>query len=237
MKCSKLILATFLLATASAHAFGARAPAPTPTPPDPSDRPQVTQGWLEEYSEFIESSVAASYPGLLELSSSRMSTVCPRWGSLGRADRLEFWSSLLWSIAGPESSRNRTLIYLEDTMDTDPVTGYQVRSEGLLQLSYQDVPNYSYRGGDISWTKDRAAAVRDYDKKAKYGDPSRTILNAYANLGLGLWIMSKQVLSFYPNAKFEDALGKYWYVMQSRRAESFGEVMSNLRGRAPSCFK
>jgi hypothetical protein len=215
-------------------------PTPSPTPtvapsPGPSDRPQVVQGWLDEYSTHIESAVAASYPALLEISSARMNTVCPRWNSLDRATRRKFWSSLLWSIAGPESNRNRTLIYVESSMDTDPVTGYQVRSEGLLQLSYQDVPNYAYKAGDISWTKDRERAKADYDAKKKYGDPERTILNAYANLNLGLFIMNKRLTVFDPNLNLEDSLGKYWYVMKTRYAP-FQQVMDNLESRIPNCF-
>lgn len=197
----------------------------------------MIQGWLPEYSEHIESTVVSSYPELLQLSASRMSRVCPKWSSLDAEGRKEFWSAMVWSIAGPESGRNRTMVYVEGTMDTDPVTGYQVRSEGLLQLSYQDIKNYGYKGGDISWSKDKNAAIRDYDSRVKYGTPERTILDAYANLNLGLWIMNKHLVSFNPSSSFQDALGKYWYVMQTRNSDEFGQVMSNLQGRFPACSR
>lgn len=223
----KLLLAIALsLTTATAFALGARAPA---------GRSQVIAGWPTDYSAYIETKVASTYPELLDLPQWRMNTFCPNWSKLSATDRRQFWSSLLWSIAGPESERNRTLIYLEDTMDTDPVTGYQVRSEGLLQLSYQDVPNYGYRGGDISWTQDKSFAKADYDAKKKYGNSARTILDAYANINLGLWIMRKHLEDFNPNQNLEDALGKYWYVMQSRH-EPFTEVLNNMKGRMPGCF-
>jgi len=199
--------------------------------------PQVIQGWLPEYSEHVETTVEAQYPRLLELSASRLSRVCPNWSRMERAERREFWSALLWSISGPESGRNRTLVYVEGTMSKDPVTGYQVRSEGLLQLSYQDIVSYKYRGGDISWERDREHARRDYDSRVKYGTPERTILDAYANLNLGLWIVQRRLLDFDANRNLPDALGKYWYVMQTRNAEEFGRVLANLRARLPTCFR
>jgi hypothetical protein len=66
---------------------------------------------------------------------------------------------------------------IETTMGTDPVTGKQVASEGLLQLSYQDVPNYGsvlkYPLCKIQWSKDKSLSVTD---------PKKTILDPYINL-------------------------------------------------------
>ena len=52
---------------------------------------------------------------------------------------------------------------VETTMGADSVTGKQVASEGLLQLSYQDIPNYGallkYPACKIDWQKDKALTV------------------------------------------------------------------------------
>lgn len=201
---------------------------------NPIAAPQVISGWLTEYSQHIEATVSRNYPDLLGVTDSRMKTVCPLWSGLDRGGREKFWSSLLWAIAGPESARNRTSVYVETTMSTDPVTGQQVRSEGLLQLSYQDVPAYHYTEGDISWENDRSMALADYVNKVKSGNPARTILNAYANLNLGLFIMNRLV-TVHPSDLLETALGRYWSTMRAT-GSSFKTVLSGLKSRFPDCF-
>ncbi len=90
-------------------------------------------------------------------------------------------------------------------MSLDSVTGLQIRSEGLLQLSYIDVPSYQYTAGDIDWMKDKAMALSDYAAGATSGNPARTLLNAYANLNLGLFIMNRLIIS-HPAERLETAL-------------------------------
>ncbi|MBS1986246.1 MAG: hypothetical protein JST16_18955 [Bdellovibrionales bacterium] len=203
----------------------------TPTPP------QVIRGWLADYDDHIELTVTKSYPKLLALSDSRMAKICPNWNKIAPSSRPNFWSALLWSIAGPESARERTAIYLEDTMGTDSVTGYQVRSEGLLQLSYQDMKNYKYTGGDISWEQDKAKAIADYNSRTAHGNPDRTILNAYSNLNLGLFIMNRLLLTSYPSSTLDVALGKYWSSMQASRSTFNTKVLPNMKTRMPACFR
>ncbi|MEN0057917.1 MAG: hypothetical protein AAGB31_03715 [Bdellovibrio sp.] len=71
----------------------------------------------------------------------------------------------------------RQLHMTENTMGTDLVTGKQVVSEGLLQLSYQGVPNYGatlkYPLCRIEWSKDKNLAATDSKK---------TILDPLINL-------------------------------------------------------
>ncbi|MBP7844232.1 MAG: hypothetical protein KA116_05410 [Proteobacteria bacterium] len=213
----------------------------TPPNPDPieipqSEKPQVIKGWLEDYSLHIEDKIQKTYSSLLDIPSSKMNKMCPKWSSLNKADRAEFWTHLLYAVSIPESSTNRTLIYLEKSMKTDSVTGYQVRSEGLLQLSYQDVSSYSYKGGDISWTADRSMAIQDYESDAKYGNPNRSILNAYANLNLGIHIIYKQVFKYNTSLSLEDAMGKYWYVMRTSSTTEFNKVYTELKKRFGICF-
>lgn len=234
------VISLSVWATTATFGGGAKPPSkprqePAPIP-DLESRPQVIQGWIEEYSEHIRQEVRLKYPELVNLDSSRMQTICPNWQSLRTSEREEFWPALLWSITGPESARNRTLVYLESSMSKDPVTGYQVRSEGMLQLSYQDIPQYGYPGKDISWARDQQHARYDYDRNSKYGYPNRTILNAYANFNMGLFIMHKRLTKLDTNLNFQDSLGKYWFVMKSQK-EPFKEVLKNLKSQIPECFE
>ncbi len=200
------------------------------------ERPQIIAGWLDEYSRAIEENIAKNYPDLLSLEGSRMSTVCPDWASLSGSEREIFWSSLLWSIAAPESGRNRTSIYRETTMSIDSITGQQIRSEGLLQLSYVDVVSYAYTGHDISWTADRVMALTDYANGLTHGNPARTILNAYSNLNLGLWIMHKRLAANGATELLETALGHYWSTMRVT-GSGFSTVLKNLKIAMPTCFR
>lgn len=206
------------------------------TPPtDVDSRPQVTSGWLDQYSIAVEDTVSGKYPELLDLGASRMTTVCPKWGGLTASARENFWSAMLWSIAGAESSRVRTTVFRETTLSIDAVTGQQIRSEGLLQLSYVDVPNYAYKGGDVSWAYDKVMALADYASGAKLGNPARTILNAYANLNLGLWIMYRRLIKAGSTESFEAALGHYWATMKTG-GSGFAKVLAGLKTRIPNCF-
>jgi hypothetical protein len=209
-------------------------PSAPDSPTSPEARPQVLRGWLPEYSSFIEAKVSDVFPALLGISDSRMSTVCPNWGSLDREAREKFWSALLHSIAVPESALTRNMIYREATMSVDAVTGLQIRSEGLLQLSYVDVRNYRYPSGEISWEKDRTMALADYASGTKSGNPKRTLLNAYANLNLGLFIMNR-LQAIHPSEKLEKAYGRYWHTMQTT-SRSFSKVVSGLKTKIPACF-
>ena len=198
---------------------------------------QILVGWLDDYSAHVEFKVVYDFPGLLAIPAARMTTVCPHWAEISENDRPKFWSALLYGISKPESNYERTMIYLEDTMPTDPITGYQVRSEGLLQLSYQDVLAHHYTGDDISWVKDKELAVADYKSHKKSGNPKRTILNAYANMNLGLHIMNR-ILMRQQGMKlsFEDALGTYWSSMRTKNKKAFGQIMERLQEKMPSCF-
>jgi hypothetical protein len=207
-----------------------RPPIPGNAPPLSPDEPIA--GGPASYDTHIESRIASNHLPLIEdLAADRMKLIASNWARLAREERLKWWSCFLWAVSGPESSRNRTLIYVEDTMDTDPVTGYQVRSEGLLQLSYQDIGNYKFGEGAGWWTHDREMAIADYKSKTRYGNPDRKLLGAINNLSLGLWIIHKQLFTFSATRSFEDALGRYWLVMQKRHKDEFGQVLSGLEKR------
>ena len=64
----------------------------------------------------------------------------------------------------------------------DSVSGRAVRSEGLLQLTYEDQKRY---GCDFDW---------DADKKLPVKDPARTILQPKNNLECGVKILDHQLI-------------------------------------------
>ena len=209
---------------------------PTPTQDSPvSNGVQVLSGWLNQYTQHIEMKVFTDHSTLLNLDPSRMKTVCPRWDQLSLSERKSFWSTLLWSVSDPESNYQRTLIYRETALSIDKVTGQQVRSEGLLQLSYADVVNYHYPGSDISWEKDRTFALQDYSNEVKIGNSNRTIFNAYANFNLGLWIMDRLLIN-HSDENFEEALSRYWSSMNPAKS-AFKRVRTNLKTQLPVCFE
>jgi hypothetical protein len=198
---------------------------------------QLLSGWLPEYDAFIKSEVR-KYPKLLKIASARLSNFCPGFAKI--ADRAQFYADLLWSIAGPESDRRRTQITLETNLDgvrnpIDPVTGYQVRSEGLLQLSYQDTLNYNApEACPFDWAADKTKAIADYSRGAEYGDGTRSIHDAYKNLECGVFILNAHLTRLYPSSKFEDALRRYWITMDPADL-AYKLVRANLIKRQPRC--
>lgn len=114
--------------------------------------------------------------------------ICPRYSELQKSQRVQVWGELISAMAYFESGWSPTSRMTETTMGTDPVTGKQVVSEGLLQLSYQDVPNYGSVLKaplcKIDWQKDRSLPVTDAKK---------TILDPFINLECGLRILANQI--------------------------------------------
>jgi hypothetical protein len=198
---------------------------------------QVLKGWLPDYDAFIKSEVQ-KYPELLTIPPDRLSSFCPGFAKI--RDKAQFYADLLWSIAGPESDRQRTQITLETDLDgvvnpIDPVTGYQVRSEGLLQLSYQDTLSYDApKACAFDWAADKTKAIKEYKKGKMYGDGTRSIHDAYKNLRCGLFIVNAHLTRLYPSAKFEDALRRYWITMDPADP-GYNKVRKNLIKRQAVC--
>jgi hypothetical protein len=65
----------------------------------------------------------------------------------------------------------------------DRVTGQKIRSQGLLQLTYEDEKRY---GCNFDWKTDRRLPLKD---------PRRTILQPENNLACGITILDRQINS------------------------------------------
>lgn len=146
---------------------------------------------------------------------------CPRYAALDEKRRANFWAYLISAMAKYESGFNPTSRYTETTMGVDPVTGKQVVSEGLLQLSYQDVQGYTYCKFD--WLKDKLLGL---------SDPKRTILDPYINLDCGIRILAGQVAK---KGAIGLKSGVYWAVLKVGGKYSKLPEITRLTQALPFC--
>jgi hypothetical protein len=159
------------------------------------------KAWSTFVFEFVSAEVFEALDGAKDAK-----RICPKYEVLSRDQRILVWGELISGMTYFESGWSPTSRMTETTMGTDPVTGKQVASEGLLQLSYQDVPNYGsvlkYPLCKIEWAKDKSLSLTD---------PKKTILDPFINLECGLRILANQV------QKKGSAIlsnGVYWAVLK-----------------------
>ncbi|WP_336702874.1 peptidoglycan-binding domain-containing protein [Chryseobacterium indologenes] len=128
--------------------------------------------------------------------------------SLNRNQKINVWGELISAISYYESGWDPTSRMIETSMETDPVTGSQVASEGLLQLSYQDGKSYSGKlkvECKFDWNKDKPL----FQKNPK--NPNITILNPYFNLEFGIGILAYQIKNY---RKIILSKNVYWAVIK-----------------------
>jgi hypothetical protein len=176
---------------------------PTPSPAvttfvaswEKSDSKRRT--WSDIVRQIIESKAEDLYKGPTDVAS-----FCPMYDRLGKQDRLNFWAEFISAVSKFESSWKATTRYTETTMGTDPVTGSQVVSEGLLQLSYQDVEWATFC--EFDWANDNKLYPALTDAR-------RSILDPYKNLSCGLQILNRQVKK---KGAIALSSGVYWSVLR-----------------------
>src|SRR5271165_3532013 len=117
-------------------------PAMKPAPPTPIAEKKEELGepsWDPQWDAIVEQALSP------EMLSSRVArgvrSYCPRFASMGEADKRAFWAYTFQALAGAEAGLKPTT----DVRHTEPevavkdtVTRRMVRSEGLLQLTYMD---------------------------------------------------------------------------------------------------
>jgi hypothetical protein len=111
----------------------------------------------------------------------------------------------------------------EKTMGKDPVTGKAVFSEGLMQLSYQDIRHYSFC--EFDWSRDRSLSPID---------PDKSILDPYKNLRCGIKILASQIRSRY---RISVGSGAYWAVLKTNNHHHKIEQIAALTKKMPGCMK
>lgn len=163
------------------------AQATKPAPPTPIDAKKAELGgktWDPAWDQIVEQSVPA------EMLSSRVPhdvrKFCPRFYTLSETDKRVFWAYFFQALAGTEAGLNPTsrVRHTEpEVAVVDHVTHKAVRSEGLLQLTYEDTTRY---GCDFDWTHDRDLPM---------SDPAKSILQPKNNLECGVKILDNQIIT------------------------------------------
>jgi hypothetical protein len=144
------------------------------------------QTWRPEWDAMVEKALPAD---LLSAKVSRdVNQFCPRFDELSRADKRAYWAYFFQALSGAEAGLNPT----SNVQHTEPqvaavdhVSHRMVRSEGLLQLTYEDADRY---GCDFDWESDRHLAEHD---------PAKTILQPRNNLLCGVKILKNQLIDLH----------------------------------------
>jgi hypothetical protein len=181
------------LACKRAHSQAAAAPvtpaAPVtkPAPPTPLAVKKAELGsdtnWNPQWDQVVETSVP---PEMVSTQVPRdVRRFCPRFYQMSEADKRAFWAYFFQALAGAEAGLNpqSNVHHTEpETAKVDDVSHRQVRSEGLLQLTYEDQQRYNC---DFNWEADRHLPTHD---------PGKTILNPENNLRCGIHILTNQII-------------------------------------------
>lgn len=155
-------------------------------PPTPIETKRVELGgpsWNPGWDTLIERSLPSA------MLSSRVprdvQRFCPRFFEMSVTDKRAYWAYFFQALAGAEAGLNVKTNVPHDGPQTatDRVTGRKIRSEGLLQLAYEDRERY---GCNFDWNVDRRLPLKD---------PRRTILQPENNLACGIKILDKQIIS------------------------------------------
>lgn len=133
------------------------------------------------WSAYLQDIILNKWNSLLT-GANDITSFCPTYNRLSSEERANVWAQIFVAITKYESAYSPTSRMHETTMGTDPVTKQPVYSEGLLQLSYQDVQWAPWC--EFDWNKDRNLSPTS---------PQKTILDPYINLNCGVGIMAGQI--------------------------------------------
>ncbi len=164
-----------------------------------NERP-TSQSW----SHYLFQVLDQEAPDLIN-GSQDMGSFCPNYRRLLRSEKILFWGHLISQIAKFESGFSPVSRFREPSRK-DAITGQALYSEGLLQLSYQDL-QFMPRC-EFDWQRDRTLAATDSRK---------TILNPYRNLRCGVLILNRQL---HRSDRIVLSSGAYWAVIKSDSAYS-----------------
>jgi hypothetical protein len=190
-----------------------------PAPPTPIDIKRAETGgpmWDPAWDKIVEEALP---PEMLSAQVARdVRPFCPRFNRIGNADKRAFWAYFFQALAGAEAGLKPTAHVLHDqpAMEVkDEVTGAQVRTEGLLQLGYEDQKRY---GCDFDWEADR---------RLRAGDPARTILQPKNNLECGVKILDDELIVQHKPLL---SRSEYWSTLQPGTVSYrvFAKQMANV---------
>ena len=195
-----------------------QAQATKPAPPTPIDAKKAELGgktWDPAWDKIVEKAIPA------EMLSTRVPhdvrKFCPNFYRMNDTDKRVFWAYFFQALAGAEAGLNPTtrIRHTEpEVAKIDEVTGRPVRSEGLLQLTYEDAKRYNC---DFDWKKDRELPSKD---------PAKTILQPRNNLECGIEILDNQIITQHKGLVSKSS---YWSTLQprTRSYRVFAKEMTN----------
>lgn len=204
---------------AKAAPVTAPVPAMKPAPATPINTTRVETGgwkWNSEWDKFVE---LALPPEMLSRQVPRdVRRFCPKFYEMKEEDKRAFWAYFFQALAGAEAGLKPTTRVRHTEPEVavkDAVSGRAVRSEGLLQLTYEDHTRY---GCDFDW---------DTDKTLKADDPAKTILQPKNNLECGVKILDHQIVE--QRKPLLSASG-YWSTLRPGNADyrMFAKQMKNV---------
>ena len=190
-----------------------------PAPPTPIAIKKVELGestWNPAWDKIVEEAVPAAM--LSAQVPHDVRRFCPRFYVMGNADKRAFWAYFFQALAGAEAGLDPTTRVRHTEPEVavrDGVTGMAVRSQGLLQLTYEDQKRY---GCDFDW---------DADKRLKPDDPEKTILQPKNNLECGVKILTRQIIDMHKPLL---ARSGYWSTLRLGNPDyrMFARQMINL---------
>lgn len=206
-------------------AAAAPPPAMKPAPPTPIDVKRAEIGgpmWDPAWDKIVEQALP---PELLSARVDRdVGPFCPRFDFISDADKRAFWAYFFQALAGAEGGLKPTahVRHSEPAMQVkDGVTGAPGRTEGLLQLAYEDEKRY---GCDFDYEADRRLAA---------GSPDRTILQPKNNLECGIKILEKELIQQHKRLLSRT---EYWSTLQPGTVSYhvFARQMANV---PPACSR
>lgn len=174
------------------------------------------------WTDYVFTLIHQQEPSLLQ-GAEDITNFCPGYYKLNTNERINFWGLLVSGIVKYESNFDPTSRMHETTMGTDPVTGKPVYSEGLMQLSYQDVRNYRFCD-EFDWSS---------DKHLHPQDPKKTILDPYKNLNCGVKILAQQIRN---KNRITVSKGVYWAVIRLDGRNNKIAQISALTKKMPGCM-
>jgi hypothetical protein len=201
------------------QSFAPPQPAMKAAPPTPiaEEKEELgEQSWDPQWDQVVEKALP---PEMLSNEVARgVRSFCPRFASMGEADKRAFWAYTFQALAGAEAGLKPTT----DVRHTEPevakedtVTKRMIRSEGLLQLTYMDADRY---GCEFDWQQDKTLPEKD---------PAKTILQPRNNLLCGVKILSNQMIT---QRKPLLTPSSYWVTLRPGRPSYlvFAKQMKNV---------
>ncbi len=206
------------------------APAPHPAgpvvkaaPPTPIDQKAAELGgpeWDHHWDAIIEKALP---PEMLTTAVPRdVRRFCPRFYTMSETDKRAFWAYFFQALAGAEAGLKPDTVVRHNEPAVaviDDVTRQRVRSQGLLQLTYEDQKRY---GCDFDWEADRKLPPKD---------PARTILQPRNNLLCGVTILKTQILDHHAPLFTRKS---YWSTLQPG-TESFRIFVKQMTNPPAAC--